>query len=362
MIWKALPKSPKRWTLIPYLLLSLLIHLALFSIVSWTIEKPPILPTLKEKKLQKEREKRFLQKEKHPVYVKILDIPKPEKEEQPKKSHIISQYSMKKKGPKGKQEISSLSGESSILNYQPGLPITPPKPHITLVPGEKPIPGGKPIEVPKLAQKGKGKRETSPIHPSKKGEKRPPPAKGEASLKRGPGKSIKQKKGKKGAKEKKKFAKLVPERKPSTQVVPPLPKRKIPLFDPSLIREHSEKIVPQLGEGESSTISLDTTKSKYISYFKHIRDKLYLVWRYPLAARMNSVQGTARIIFVIDRSGRLREARLLQSSGSTILDNEALRAIRAAAPFGPFPSDWAEKELRIRARFIYRLFGRSPFG
>jgi TonB family protein len=349
MILKAFPKGSRRWTLLPYLLLSLFIHVALLSMVSWTIEKTPTLPTVEEKKLQKKREKRPLQKEKHPIYVKILDIPKPEKEEQPKKSHIISQYSMKKKGPKGKQEISSLSGESSTLNYQPGLPITPPKPHITLVPGKRPV------EVPKLAQKGKGKRETSPIHPSKKGEKRPPPAKGEASPKKRPEKSIKQK-------EEKKLAKLVPEEGPSTQIVPPLPKRKIPLFDPSLIREHSKKIVPQLGEGESSVISLDTTKSKYISYFKHIRDKLYLVWRYPLAARMNSVQGTARILFVIDRSGRLKEARLLQSSGFTILDNEALRAIRAAGPFGPFPSDWAEKELRIRARFIYQLFGRSPFG
>ena len=357
MRWKAYYRGRKRWTLIPYLFLSLLIHLVLLSVVSWTIENPSVLPVLKEKRLQKKKE-RSIKKEEHPVYVKILDIPKPEKEEEPKKSHIISQYSMKKKGPKGKQEISSLSGESNTLNYRPGLPITPPKPRIILTPGKKPV--EKPVEVPKLAQKGGGKRETPNRHPSKQGEERTPPAKEKASSEKRAGKNAK--KGKKGTKEGKRVAKLVPESKPSIQVVPPLPKRKIPLFDPSLIREHSEKIVPQLGEGESSTISLDTTKSKYISYFKHIRDKLYLVWRYPLAARMNNVQGTVRILFVIDRSGRLKEARVLQSSGSTILDNEALRAIRAAAPFGPFPSDWSERELRIRARFIYRLFGRSPFG
>ncbi len=355
MILKASPKGPKRWTLLPYLLLSLFIHLALLPMVSWTIERTPAFPSVKEKNIQNKKVEKKLQKEKHPIYVKILDIPKPEKEEKPKKSHIISQYSMKKKGPKGKHEISSLSGESSTLNYQPGLPITPPRPHITLVPGRRPV------EVPKLAQKGTGKKETSPIYPSKKGEKRPPPAKGKTFPKKKAGKSVKKEK-KKRTKEKKKLAKIMPEKGPSTQIVPPLPKRRIPLFDPSLIREHSEKIVPQLGEGESSEISLDTTKSKYISYFKHIRDKLYLVWRYPLTARMNSIQGTAHILFVIDRSGRLKEVRIIQTSGFTILDNEALRAIRAAGPFGPFPSDWAEKELRIRARFIYRLFGRSPFG
>ncbi len=336
------PYGVKR-NLLPFLVISLIVHLVLLSVMNWTIGKAPLYPWAKPLKTVHAKKRKVAQNKKSPVYVKILDIPRPEKEEQPKKSHIIAQYSMRRKGPKGKQRISSLSGESSVLNYQPGLPITPPKPHISLVPGKAPV------EVPKFA-KNKGKQGGSPVHPGKEGQKRLPQFGRRPAI------------GRKGATSKEKLAKVVPERGPSTEIVPPMPKRRIPLFDPSLIREHSKEIAPQLGEGESSEISLDTTKSKYISYFKHIRDKLYLVWRYPLAARVNGVQGVARILFVIDKSGTLREVRLLQSSGFVVLDNEALRAIRAAAPFGPFPSDWQERELRIRARFIYRLFGRSPFG
>lgn len=143
--------------------------------------------------------------------------------------------------------------------------------------------------------------------------------------------------------------------------IPPLPKRKLPLIDPRLISKESRKIVPQMGEGESVEISLDTTESKYISYFKHIRDKIYLVWRYPPEAATAGISGVVRILFVINRDGSLKEVRVLESSGYSILDKAAVNAIIAAAPFGPFPKDWTEKELRIRGRFIYTLYSRSPF-
>lgn len=318
-------------SLIPYLLLSLLIHLALMPLLSWAIQREEpsftLIQQVKEKKAKKELAKKREINEKHPIYVKILEMPKPKVEEIPEKSHIIAQYTMKKKGPKGKQEPSALSGESPKLNPQPGLPITPPKPKIAMRTGK-----GPPLATPKLQRRSKGEKE------AKEGEK---PA------------------TKEGESEKKPIE--ITREGGKTQVVPPLPKRKIPLFNPEKINEMARKIMPEFGEGESAEISLDTTKSKYISYFKHIKDKLYLVWRYPLEAKSMGIQGTAHILFVIDKTGELNEVRLLGSSGSHILDNEALRAIRAASPFGPFPQDWREKELRIKARFIYRLFSGSPF-
>jgi len=364
-----------RRNIVPFLVLSLLIHLMSLGLADWAITRVPSL-TKEEKVLAKKLLKKKLQEKKKEkeklVYVKILEIPKPKVQEKPKKSHIIAQYNMTKKGPKGKRERSSLSGESSTLNFKPGLPITPPKPRITLVPGQKPV------ALPKMeAKKGKskaGKAKPRPKLAEKGEEKMPPPAKAKGekkgTLKEG---ERKQKEARKRAREekaqklrkaqkgeRKKLVQVVPETGPQTKIIPPLPKRQIPLFDPSLINEQSHKIVPQMGEGQSQEISLDTTKSKYISYFKHIKDKLYLVWRYPLGARANAIQGTVRILFVINRQGELTEVKILQSSGFSILDREAQRALRAAAPFGPFPPDWTERELRIRARFIYRLFS-SPF-
>ncbi len=367
--------SSTRRNLVPFLLLSLLIHFFSLGMADWAITKVPLRSRKTEKVLKKLQKKKELEKKKEKeklVYVKILDIPKPKVEEKPKKSHIIAQYNMTRKGPRGKQERSSLSGESSSLNFKPGLPFNPPKPSVVLVPGQQPV------ATPKLeARKGESKKGQAKARPklAEKGEEKVPPPEKARGEKEGKGKEEKkeQKEARKKTREevnrkarkpregqKKKVVEVVPQTGPQTKIVPPLPKRQIPLFDPSLINEQSNKIVPQMGSGESQEISLDTTKSKYISYFKHIKDKLYLVWRYPLEARAAGIQGTVHILFVINRSGYLTEVRILKSSGFTILDREAERAIRAAAPFGPFPPDWTERELRIRARFIYRLFG-SPF-
>jgi len=216
----------------------------------------------------------------------------------------------------------------------------------------------------KAPEKGAPKKEASKEKEQQKTKKEVKKKKGtrknrKPSTKKEKPSSGKQKQEKKMSKEKIKLAVKTPSA--LSRPLPPIPKRKIPLIDPRLVSKESKKIVPEMGEGESVEISLDTTESKYISYFKHIRDKLYLVWRYPPEAAAAGIQGTVRILFVIERNGRLKEVKILESSGYPILDKEAVRAIIAASPFGPFPPDWTEKELRIRARFTYHLFSGSPF-
>jgi outer membrane biosynthesis protein TonB len=44
---------------------------------------------------------------------------------------------------------------------------------------------------------------------------------------------------------------------------------------------------------------------------------------------------------------------LVQRSGFPILDEEALRAVKAAAPFDPFPTQMGESPWNIRAFFHY---------
>ncbi len=319
-----------------FITLSLLIHLVALLIAGYlTGISEPLEKLIKKATKKKERV----------VYVKILDMPKPKKKETPKEKNtpIISQFTTRKKGPLGKQEKSMLSGSSPVLKPQWGLPIK-------VAPAPAPESKEKSKKEAILKEK-KGKNNKS-TQPKKKA--RP---KKEQKAKRA--KASKGKKKKKASQQKKTKVKI--ETKIVKKPLPPLPKRKIPLIDPRLISKESKKIVPQMGEGESVEISLDTTESKYISYFKHIRDKIYLVWRYPREAAMAGISGVVRILFVIGRDGYLKEVRILESSGYTVLDKAAVNAIYAAAPFGPFPKDWTEKELRIRARFIYTLYRRSPF-
>jgi protein TonB len=54
--------------------------------------------------------------------------------------------------------------------------------------------------------------------------------------------------------------------------------------------------------------------------------------RYPIEARAHNIEGVVKLEFTLDRSGRIVSSRIMQSSGSPLLDDEAMSMIRRAAP------------------------------
>lgn len=60
---------------------------------------------------------------------------------------------------------------------------------------------------------------------------------------------------------------------------------------------------------------------------------------YPAQARDQRIYGSLRMLVAINRDGTLREVRILESSGHSVLDNAALRIVRLAAPYAPFTGD-----------------------
>lgn len=64
--------------------------------------------------------------------------------------------------------------------------------------------------------------------------------------------------------------------------------------------------------------------------------------RYPPEARDASIEGLVRVQFVMDRSGKVVDAWVERSSGSAILDNEAVAAVRRAQPLPTPPAGWPE--------------------
>ena len=103
------------------------------------------------------------------------------------------------------------------------------------------------------------------------------------------------------------------------------------------------------------TISLDTKDKRYTSYAKAIKARLIKHWEHPREARENLIEGKVLIVFSLNRQGHLKEIRILQPSGYDILNREAERAIRSAAPFPPFPGSVSVARLNIKADFAYML-------
>jgi protein TonB len=65
--------------------------------------------------------------------------------------------------------------------------------------------------------------------------------------------------------------------------------------------------------------------------------------RYPPDAR--GKVGEARLAFSIDRGGRVLASRIVRSSGSAALDEEALALIKRAAPLPPPPAGVPDERL-----------------
>jgi protein TonB len=109
---------------------------------------------------------------------------------------------------------------------------------------------------------------------------------------------------------------------------------------------------------KEDTVDLNTTEFRYLSYFLKLKRQIEGVWNYPEASRMRGEQGELLLVFTIRRDGYLEDVKLLDTSGFRRLDDEAIRAIRVAAPFSPFPQSWQLERLNIRAIFRYS-FGWS---
>jgi len=106
---------------------------------------------------------------------------------------------------------------------------------------------------------------------------------------------------------------------------------------------------------EEETVNLNTREFKYISYFSKIKSKIELVWIYPQISVINGEQGTVHLKFTIVEDGNLEDVQLIKSSGYPALDEEAIRAVKAAAPYPPLPKSWGLKRLHIVGEFNYIL-------
>src|SRR5208283_4980037 len=67
--------------------------------------------------------------------------------------------------------------------------------------------------------------------------------------------------------------------------------------------------------------------------------------RYPAEARARDERGTAQVAFTIDRDGWVRASRIVQSSGSPVLDAETLAMLNRAQPMPHPPAQVPGSEL-----------------
>lgn len=89
------------------------------------------------------------------------------------------------------------------------------------------------------------------------------------------------------------------------------------------------------------TITAVSAHSKQALYLKKWRERVEEVGNlhYPGEARKNKVFGSLRILVAIRVDGHVDEFRILESSGSQILDEASKKIVELAAPFEPLPEE-----------------------
>ena len=136
---------------------------------------------------------------------------------------------------------------------------------------------------------------------------------------------------------------------PSLQSLLTLPKSTTDRLVDEMRRKHRDDVA------SGNAVWLDTEQDLLSSFFKRFKDGIYRVWNYPPRAAERGEEGVCLLKITIARDGTVKHVEILDPSGSPLLDNEALAAVRRAGPYGDLPRSYTEEELNIFAFFRYTL-------
>jgi len=131
---------------------------------------------------------------------------------------------------------------------------------------------------------------------------------------------------------------------------PPSPK--LPVTAAQILASRSLEIAKLTAKIEEDTsayasrvrhkaISASTREYKYASYLESWRRKVEQIGNlnYPDEAKQRKLYGNLILHVALRSDGSIQSLRVLRSSGFDVLDQAAIRIVKLAAPFSPFPPD-----------------------
>ena len=134
---------------------------------------------------------------------------------------------------------------------------------------------------------------------------------------------------------------------------PALPSRLLPSASrmATLEENYRRRYADEIAEGD--THFLNTNDIQFGSFLRRFETSVYGVWRYPQEAALKGIEGVTPVRITFNRNGEIVNVRLLESSGSKILDDEVLRTLRLIGPMGSLPRNYPKDEFHLIAFFQY---------
>ena len=111
-------------------------------------------------------------------------------------------------------------------------------------------------------------------------------------------------------------------------------------------------------------IAADTRESDVAVYLDSWRRKVERVGtiNFPDVARRRKLSGTPVIEVTIGADGKLLQTVIRRSSGHAEIDEAAMRILKLAAPYDPFPGELGAKHDQIRIAYEWQFLGGADQG
>lgn len=103
------------------------------------------------------------------------------------------------------------------------------------------------------------------------------------------------------------------------------------------------------------TIIKEGVKKEAVSeYVRRVSQQIRRSFVYPWAAKAANLEGSLKLGLRLYYTGQLLDVEIRESSGSALLDENALNIVKTIAPYPPFPPQMKQKELWIDLPIIYK--------
>ena len=113
-------------------------------------------------------------------------------------------------------------------------------------------------------------------------------------------------------------------------------------------RKAARAVAPAPGARSGDRNALPNWKSALVARLERYK-------RYPAEAQARGLQGVTQLAFSVDRQGGVHRARILRSSGSSLLDRATLALLARAQPLPPPPPQMSGAQIAIVVPIRYSI-------
>jgi TonB family protein len=101
--------------------------------------------------------------------------------------------------------------------------------------------------------------------------------------------------------------------------------------------------------------SSGNAQAEHAAYLSQLRNLIESHKEYPAMARKSGMEGTVHVRFILGRDGLLRQTDIARSSGKSLLDKVAMRAVASVSRFPAIPESLNGSSLIFEVPVIFKL-------